>query len=170
MTRKTNPRAPMPNRRPRSPHLLLATSEAACREAFSAEEDAPGADADVALLTFTRYPGAMVDKRGWHAAGVTAAQSRGPSPHLPRPRETIDRCALRAQLRGDPMLGTAFPAARILLVEQPGPWGRGGLTDSHFDPVSGRALEQRAALAGVRVLLIRRPGRTPKGIRRRWAL
>jgi len=41
----------------------------------------------------------------------------------PHPRETLDRCALRAQLRGDPMLGTAFPAARLLLVEQPGPWG-----------------------------------------------
>ena len=36
-------------------------------------------------------------------------------PHAPHPRETLDRCALRAQLRGDPMLGTAFPAARLLL-------------------------------------------------------
>src|SRR3954470_5590440 len=150
MTRKTNPRAPMPNRRPRSPHLLLATSEAVCREAFSAEEDARGADADVALLTFTRYPGAMVDKPGWHAAGVTAAQSRGTSPHPPRPRETIDRCALRAQLRGDPMLGTAFPAARILLVEQPGPWGERGLRDSHFGAEAAAALESWAARHGVR--------------------
>ena len=39
--------------------------------------------------------------------------------HQPHPRETSDRCALRAQLRGDPMLGTAFPAARLLLL-----WGR----------------------------------------------
>jgi hypothetical protein len=89
--------------------------------------------------------------------------------HHPHPRETLDRCALRAQLRGDPMLGTAFPAARVLLVEQPGPWGRGGLRDSNFDPATAAALEKRAASAGVRVQAIRRPGRTPKGALRSWA-
>jgi Sucrase/ferredoxin-like len=90
-------------------------------------------------------------------------------PHHPHPRETLERCALRAQLRGDPMLGTAFPAARLLLVEQPGAWGAGGLRDSRFDPATARALERRAAAAGVRVQAIRRPGRTPKGKPRRWA-
>ena len=58
----------------------------------------------------------------------------------PRPRESLDRCALRAQLRGDQLLGTAFPAARVLLVEQPGAWGHGGLTESHFDPATAQAL------------------------------
>ena len=90
--------------------------------------------------------------------------------HLPRPRETPERCALRAQLRGDPMLGTAFPAARLLLVEQPGPWGHRGLRESHFDPTVAGAVERRANAAGVRVQLIRRPGRTPRGALRRWAL
>jgi sucrase/ferredoxin-like protein len=90
-------------------------------------------------------------------------------PHLPRPRETLDRCALRAQLRGDPMLGTAFPAARILLVEQPGPWGERGLRDSHFGADAAAALEEHAGRAGVRVQAIRRPGRTPRGTVRRWA-
>jgi hypothetical protein len=68
------------------------------------------------------------------------------------------------------MLGTAFPAARVLLVEQPGPWGRNGLRDSNFDPATAAALEPRAARAGVRVQAIRRPGRTPKGALRSWAL
>ncbi len=88
----------------------------------------------------------------------------------PRPRETLDRCALRAQLRGDPMLGTAFPAARLLLVEQPGPWGRGGLRDSRFGAAVAATLEARAAAEGVRVEAIRRPGRTPRGAVLRWGL
>ena len=67
------------------------------------------------------------------------------------------------------MLGTAFPASRLLLVEQPGPWGRTGLRGSHFDHATALALEARAAEAGIRVVVIRRPGRTPKGVLRRWA-
>jgi hypothetical protein len=90
--------------------------------------------------------------------------------HVPHPRESLERCALRAQLRGDPMLGTAFPAARILLVEQPGPWGRGGLRDSRFDPAVASELESRGARDGVRVQAIRRPGRTPRSAVRHWAL
>jgi hypothetical protein len=92
------------------------------------------------------------------------------SGHRPRPRETLDRCALRAALRGDPMLGTAFPAARLLLVEQPGPWGPAGLRTSRLDPRVVQRLEERAAAVGIRVLGIRRPGRTPAGAVRRWAL
>ena len=88
----------------------------------------------------------------------------------PRPRETFERCALRAQLRGDPMLGTAFPAARLLLVEQPGPWGRRALIDSRFDRSAALALEQRARSAGVRIQTIRRPGRDTEPHARRWAL
>ncbi|MFN2518038.1 MAG: sucrase ferredoxin [Jatrophihabitantaceae bacterium] len=88
----------------------------------------------------------------------------------PHPRETLARCALRAQLRGDAMLGTAFPAAQLLLVEQPGPWGHGGLRDSRFDARTARALERRAAAAGTRVLAVRRPGRTPRAQLRSWAL
>jgi hypothetical protein len=89
--------------------------------------------------------------------------------HRPQPRESANRCALRAQLRGDPLLGTALPAARILLVEQPGPWGHAALRESRFDSAVAAALEKQAAAAGVRVLAIRRPGRTPRGAPRRWA-
>lgn len=90
--------------------------------------------------------------------------------HQPHPRETGDRCALRAQLRGDPMLGTAFPASRLLLVEQPGPWGRAGLPNSDFDHRVAGALQARAAAAGLRLVTIRRPGRTPRDAVRHWAL
>src|SRR5690242_19710447 len=93
-----------------------------------------------------------------------------PAHRAPHPRETRDRCALRAQLRGDPMLGTAFPAARLLLVEQPGPWGEGGLRDSRFGREAADAVEQRANAAGLRVQAVRRPGRTPRTARRRWAI
>lgn len=88
----------------------------------------------------------------------------------PHPRETLDRCALRAQLRGDPMLGTALPAARLLLVEQPGPWGERGLRDSRLGAAAAQALEAEANAAGFRVQAIRRPGRTPRDAERHWAL
>nr|WP_165865795.1 sucrase ferredoxin [Vallicoccus soli] len=56
-----------------------------------------------------------------------------------------------------------------LLVEQPGPWGRDAVTSSRLDPAVGAALLERARAAGVRVLLVRRPGRSPLARYRRWA-
>jgi hypothetical protein len=67
------------------------------------------------------------------------------------------------------MLGTAFPAARLLLVEQPHPWGFDGLRASRFDVATARALEARGRAEGVRVQAIRRSGRSPEQARRRWA-
>ena len=90
--------------------------------------------------------------------------------HPPHPRETLERCALRAQLRGDPMLGTAFPAARLLLIEQPGPWGERGLRDTRFGAETAEAVLSNALAADVRVQTIRRPGRTPREATLRWAL
>jgi hypothetical protein len=46
-----------------------------------------------------------------------------------------------------------------LLLEQPGPWGAKALTSSHLEPSLGRALEAAVKGTGVRVALIRRPGR-----------
>lgn len=66
------------------------------------------------------------------------------------------------------MLGTAFPAARLLLVEQPGPWGHAGLRESRFDRGVAVRLEARANAEQVRVLAIRRPGRTPRGAVHSW--
>ncbi len=68
------------------------------------------------------------------------------------------------------MLGTAFPAARVLMIEQPGPWGREGLRTSRFDRAVADKLEQRAAEAGARVQVIRRPGRSPVAGERHWML
>lgn len=66
------------------------------------------------------------------------------------------------------MLGTAFPAARLLLVEQPGGWGASGLAASQFDPATARQLIAGLGARGVRVLAIRRPGRSPVPPRRSW--
>ena len=77
----------------------------------------------------------------------------------PVPRESASRCALQAQLRGDPMLGTAPVAARLLLVEQPGPWGPRGLVDSRADTAVAQEIDVLAAAAGLRLQAVRRPGR-----------
>jgi Sucrase/ferredoxin-like len=81
-----------------------------------------------------------------------------------------ERCATRAQARGDHMLGTAFPAARLLLVEQPYPWGFEGLRASRFDAATALAVEARGRAEGVRVQAIRRSGRSPHRAQRRWAI
>lgn len=77
---------------------------------------------------------------------------------------------MAALRRGDPMPGTAAPAAGYLLLEQPGGWGRHALTGSQLDPEVGRALSARAIGLGLRVLLTRRPGRHDPPSRRRWAV
>ena len=66
--------------------------------------DLPGLDAEEQLTLARRLlrEGVIVGARD------AAADSR-PTGRIPR--ESPDRCALRAELRGDPMLGTAFPAA-----------------------------------------------------------
>jgi hypothetical protein len=77
---------------------------------------------------------------------------------------------VQSALRADPMLGTAFPAGRLLLVEQPGPWGRAGLVDSRFDRSVAHRLIAGLDPVGIRVLAIRRPGRTTEAGPRRWGL
>lgn len=57
------------------------------------------------------------------------------------------------------MLGTAPPASRLLLVEQPGPWGPRGLADSRADTAVAERIDQLAANAGLRLQTVRRPGR-----------
>ncbi|MCF2129080.1 sucrase ferredoxin [Strepomyces sp. STD 3.1] len=59
----------------------------------------------------------------------------------------------------EPVSGTAPTATTWLLLEQPGPWGAKALTSSHLDPALGRTLEEAVKGTGVRVALIRRPGR-----------
>ncbi|MGW4287340.1 sucrase ferredoxin [Streptomyces sp. NPDC004673] len=71
----------------------------------------------------------------------------------------MSRCATVSRSLDEPVSGTAAMATTWLLLEQPGPWGAKALTASHLDPVVGRALEAAAEDTGVRVALIRRPGR-----------
>lgn len=96
-------------------------------------------------------------------------------PH-PEPDDR-DRCSDAARERGDPLLATAPPAGRLLLVEVPGPWGVAGLVASRLPAEVTGPLAATLEAAGVRVQLIRRPGRhvvrsvtspPPEGYR--WAL
>lgn len=81
------------------------------------------------------------------------------------------RCAIAAEERRDPVHGTAVVTDRWLLIEEPGPWGADGLTDSRIDTATARDLAGRARDHGVRVQLIRRYAtRRDRGDARRWAL
>jgi len=71
----------------------------------------------------------------------------------------VSTCSTVSQNLNEPISGTAATATTWLLLEQAGPWGAKALTSSHLDPALGRALEAAAKGTGVRVALIRRPGR-----------
>jgi hypothetical protein len=58
------------------------------------------------------------------------------------------------------MLGTASTVRSWLLIEHPGPWGRFALPESRLPDGLGDELRLRAEAARVRVLLIRRRGRS----------
>ena len=71
----------------------------------------------------------------------------------------MSTCTTASRDLDEPLAGTAATARTWLLLEQPGPWGPKALTSSHLDPELGRALEAAADGTGVRIALIRRPGR-----------
>ncbi|WP_432174396.1 sucrase ferredoxin [Streptomyces sp. Tue6028] len=71
----------------------------------------------------------------------------------------MSMCTTASRHLDEPLAGTAATARTWLLIEQPGPWGAKALTSSHLDPTIGRALEAAAKGTGVRIALIRRPGR-----------
>ncbi|MGP4000766.1 sucrase ferredoxin [Streptomyces sp. 8N706] len=71
----------------------------------------------------------------------------------------MSTCASASRELAEPLAGTSATARTWLLIEQPGPWGAKALTSSHLDPQLGRALERAAKGTGVRIALIRRPGR-----------
>ncbi|MFE7959688.1 sucrase ferredoxin [Streptomyces sp. NPDC057413] len=71
----------------------------------------------------------------------------------------MSTCATVSRALDEPVSGTAPTATTWLLLEQPGPWGAKALVSSHLDRALGRALEAAAEGTGVRVALIRRPGR-----------
>lgn len=72
---------------------------------------------------------------------------------------TEPTCSAASLGAGEPLIGSAPHAVAWVALEQDGPWGARALTSSHLDPVLGAEIERRAAAAGVRPALIRRPGR-----------
>jgi hypothetical protein len=68
-------------------------------------------------------------------------------------------CSVLSAALEEPMAGTAANATTWLCIEQSGPYGADALTESHFDPVLGAELAARVKGTGVRIQLIRRPGR-----------
>ncbi len=70
----------------------------------------------------------------------------------------------------EPLAGTAPTARAWIILEQPGPWGRDALLDSHLDRELGRHLEE-AKSRGVTTLLARhpdRPERSGSALRHAW--
>jgi hypothetical protein len=89
------------------------------------------------------------------------------SPAEPTP---LPRCADLARDREDPLIGTAPPALRWLLVEHPGPWNLTAMVSEPLDGSVSQALRQACAAHHARPLLIRRHGRQPVHRYRRWGV
>ncbi|TWF97579.1 sucrase ferredoxin [Kitasatospora viridis] len=68
-------------------------------------------------------------------------------------------CTSLSNELAEPLAATAATATTWLLIEQSGPWGAKALTESHLDTELGRALDRACEGTGVRIALIRRPGR-----------
>jgi hypothetical protein len=66
------------------------------------------------------------------------------------------RCSAAARDRDDPMIATAPPARRWLLVEHPGPWGPQALTGAGFAPDVVAGIEAFCRATGARFQLVRR--------------
>ncbi|MFJ5927305.1 sucrase ferredoxin [Kitasatospora sp. NPDC092948] len=71
----------------------------------------------------------------------------------------MSTCTTLSRELTEPLAATAATATTWLLLEQPGPWGAQALTASHLGPELGAALDRAAEGTGVRIALIRRPGR-----------
>jgi hypothetical protein len=74
------------------------------------------------------------------------------------------RCSTEARDREEPLFATASTVAAWLAIEQPGPWGPEAMLESRLPIDVAIELERRAAVHGVRALLIRR-GRYATGER-----
>jgi hypothetical protein len=68
------------------------------------------------------------------------------------------RCSAVSARLGEPLAGSAPLARAWLVLEQPGPYGRQALTESHLPAEVGAAVSRAAEGTRVTVLLARRPG------------
>lgn len=73
------------------------------------------------------------------------------------------RCAAASSADDEPLAGTAPTETHWLLVEQAGPWGRKALKESRLPDDVAAHLRALDGLPGVRVQLVRRPGRAAPG-------
>lgn len=70
------------------------------------------------------------------------------------------RCSASSEARWEDLAGSASTVSAFLMLEHPGPWGVNALRDARLPEGVGERLRAHAHAAGVRLLLIRRPGRT----------
>jgi hypothetical protein len=80
------------------------------------------------------------------------------------------RCSFAADVRGDPLAGTAAHAKGFLLIESAGAWGQNALSESRLDPEIVAVVAAQAAAMSYRVLLIKRPGRIREKAQRHWVV
>ena len=79
------------------------------------------------------------------------------------------RCATASHRREEDLPGSASTVRAFLLLEHAGGWGVDAVRDARLPGGLGRELLRRAHRAGVRVLLVRRAGRTASTARE-WAV
>lgn len=79
-------------------------------------------------------------------------------------------CSQGARERGDPLVGTAPPARRWLLIELEGRWLPTAIDSIGLRTEHRVRLAAAAAKAQARVMLIRRVGRRPSGPARSWCV
>lgn len=68
-------------------------------------------------------------------------------------------CSAGSIAAAEPLAGTASVAQSWVVIEQPGPWGRQALIDSHLDPLLGESLLAASTHSGTTILLARHPDR-----------
>lgn len=77
---------------------------------------------------------------------------------------TTFRCAAASLARDDDLAGTASTVRSFLLLEHAGSWGSDALRDARLPEGLGEDLARAGRRSGVRVLLVRRPGRRAEGM------
>ncbi|MCA1781237.1 MAG: sucrase ferredoxin [Dermatophilaceae bacterium] len=87
------------------------------------------------------------------------------SDRTPEERLSVDSCSVGARARRDPLIGSAPPARGWLLFECPGPWP---VTATRLFGALGPEMDRRTLAAGVRPMLVRRPGRADPEAPRSW--
>lgn len=91
----------------------------------------------------------------------TPPLAAAPDDERPTPPTSPFRCSDAARERGDPLIGTAPPATRWLLIEQEVGWGRDALTSLDASATVRTHLGSALTDTGARLQLIRRPGIKP---------